>query len=109
MAMAKGKSGNALGLTSGKTRSSTLARGKGKPSPKQVEKDLKSGLIKESDSPSAEDRVIPKWLTKLAEGKPELDIYAEKYDSLWEATEKKIGRAAGRFIFFLLMQCMVKT
>ncbi|WFD43059.1 hypothetical protein MPSI1_001711 [Malassezia psittaci] len=95
MAIAKGKSGNALGLTSGKTRSSTLARGKPKHVPKQVEKDSESGPLKESVSPSTEDRVIPKWLTKLAEGKPELHVYAEKYDSLWEATEKKIGRAAG--------------
>ena len=103
MAITKGKSGNALGLTGGKSRSSSLTRGKPAKASQQIGKESKSLTLKDGDSHAEEGQEIPKWLLKLADGRPELDIDAKKYDKLWEMTQEKMGRKAGSlFTPFLL-------
>lgn len=105
MVATKSRTGNALGLTSQKARSSSAARGKPKGVSDSVNKDVK--VASKKVNAESEERTYPKELLKLAEGRPELDVNSPKYNRLWEETRKQMGRAAGKYI--VLTKCMAKA
>lgn len=105
MVATKRRTGNALGLTGQKARSSSAVRGKPKAVSDTVDKDAK--LASKKVNAEAEERDYPKELLKLAEGRPELDVNSPRYDRLWEQTKKEMGRAAGTYA--ILTQCMAKA
>lgn len=92
MAAPKRKTGNALGLTGGKARSSYALRGK--PTKPSIQVDHDDKVAHKALVPPAEERTYPKALLKLAEGCPDLDVNSPKYDKLWEETKNIIGSKA---------------
>lgn len=106
MPATKGRSGNALGLTGKKARSSTAVHGKGKPALK-VEHDAKPALAAKRAEPTEPTRSYPKALLAEAEGRPHLDIESPKYDALWADAQERMGHKPSTLS--LLTQFMPKV
>lgn len=85
MPVAKGPTGNALGLSSRKARVSGGIVGK--------EKGAKPELAAQAPAAPEPARTYPAALLKQAEGRPALDVDAHQYDALWEETQAAMGLA----------------
>lgn len=81
------KTGNRLGLTSGKSRGAA-ARAGGKASASKFE----PASAPKAPEPVSEppERTYPKELLREAEGRPHLNVNDRRYDRLWKETQKQM-------------------